>query len=177
MRVIAGSLRGRKLFSPDGSARPTTDRVKESLFNIIQFDVPGAAVLDLFAGSGQLGIEALSRGAASAVFVDSSKQSLETVKKNTELCGLCGRSRLILSDAFSFLASCREKFDIVFLDPPYREKLCPEALELLGSVLRRNCAVICETQADEVLPSCAGSLELRKEYRYSDIKLTVYRGL
>ena len=176
MRIIAGSARGRKLFSPEGTdVRPTTDRVKEALFSIIQFEVPGARVLDLFAGTGQLGLEALSRGAAEAVFVDDSPRSLATVKKNAALCGFGDRARFVSGDAFAYLARGEGPFDIVFLDPPYHKGLCAKALELLAPVLGEDAAAICETQADEPLPECFGAFALYREYRYSAIRLSVYR--
>ncbi len=176
MRVITGSARGRRLISPEGyDVRPTTDKVKESIFNIIQFDVPGASVLDLFAGSGQLGIEAISRGAEKVTFVDSSRKSFETVKANVEMCRFSDRSVLRLSDAFSFLMSCSDKYDIVFLDPPYHKELCVKALENLSDVLNDDAVVICETQNDEILPEKAGNLYCDKIYSYSSIKLSVYR--
>ena len=176
MRIIAGSARGRKLFSPEGmDVRPTTDKVKESLFNIIQFEIPGARVLDLFAGTGQLGLEALSRGAAEAVFVDSSGKSLAVVKKNAALCGFSDRARFVSGDAFAFLARGEGPFDLVLLDPPYHKGMCAKALELLPPVLGENAAVICETQADEPLPEGFGAYSRCREYRYSAIRLSVYR--
>ena len=177
MRIIAGSARGRKLFSPEGmDVRPTTDKVKESLFNIIQFEVPGARVLDLFAGTGQLGLEALSRGAEEAVFVDASGKSLAIVKKNAALCGFGEKARLVSGDAFAFLARGEGPFDIAFLDPPYHKGLCVKAMELLPPVLRGGATVICETQADEALPERFGTFARDREYRYSAIRLSVYRG-
>ncbi len=176
MRVITGSVRGRKLISPEGNdVRPTTDKVKESIFNIIQFELQDANVLDLFAGSGQLGIEALSRGAQSAVFVDNSRKSLEIVKKNIDVCKFNDKSEAVLADAASYLASSRKKFDIVFLDPPYHKELCVKALGLLSSVLNDDAIVICETQNDEVLPEKCDNLVISRVYSYSSIKLTVYR--
>lgn len=176
MRVITGSARGRRLLSPEGyDVRPTTDKVKESIFNIIQFDVQDAIVLDLFSGSGQLGIEALSRGAQKAYFVDSSRKSLEVIKSNIELCRFQNSAQTFFSDAFSFLTSTSEKFDIVFLDPPYHKKLCDKALELLSPCLNKDSIVVCETQNDESLPEEIGELFVDREYVYSQIKLTVYR--
>lgn len=177
MRVISGSARGRRLISPEGfDVRPTTDKVKESVFNIIQFELENACVLDLFAGSGQLGIEALSRGAACAVFVDASKKSLDTVKKNIETTGFQSRSKIVCSDAFAFLSSCSGKFDIVFLDPPYEKGLCERAFGYLPPRLSSGAVVICETRADEVLPDNVGELALSREYVYSAVKLSVYRA-
>ncbi len=176
MRVITGTARGRRLISPEGyDVRPTTDKVKESIFNIIQFDVPGSVVLDLFSGSGQLGIEAISRGAEKAVFVDSSKKSLATVKANIDICKFTSMAKTVFSDAFSFLQMTDEKFDIVFLDPPYHNGLCNKALEMLPQVLNENAVVICETQNDEELPESVGCLVLDRVYEYSAIKLSVYR--
>ena len=116
MRVITGIARGRKLMEPEGmDIRPTTDNVKESIFNIIQFDIEGRKVLDLFAGTGQLGIEALSRGAESCVFVDQSKAAVKLVKDNLKKTQL-ENGRVVQGDSISFLAG-REKFDLIFLDP------------------------------------------------------------
>lgn len=176
MRVITGQARGRRLISPEGyDVRPTTDKVKESLFNIIQFGLSDAVVLDLFAGSGQLGIEALSRGASRAVFVDSSRKSLDVVKKNIELCKFTAQSQTFLCDAVSFLKTTTEKFDIVFLDPPYHKNLCVSALEALGNAVNKDAVIICETQNDEELPESAGIFTIDRVYSYSSIKLTVYR--
>ena len=120
MRVITGFARGKKLVTLDGNdIRPTTDRVKEGIFSSIQFDLEGASVLDLFAGSGQLGIEALSRGADKAYFVDNSKKSLETVKKNLAITGLENKSKLFNMNGHDFLKITDQKFDFIFLDPPY----------------------------------------------------------
>lgn len=177
MRVVSGKARGRRLLTLEGlDVRPTTDKVKESMFNIIQFELEEANVLDLFAGSGQLGIEALSRGAASATFVDASKKSLDIVKKNIEITGLGENARVVHSDAFSFLFSSSSVFDIVFLDPPYEKHLCDRAFEALGRVLKDSSVVICETRDCEILPAEVGALRLQREYHYSSIKLSVYRN-
>lgn len=176
MRVITGTARGRRLVSPEGyDVRPTTDKVKESLFNIIQFELDSAVVLDLFSGSGQLGIEALSRGANRAVFVDSSRKSLDIVKKNIDLCKFSSQSVTVLSDSLTFLKTTKEKFDIVFLDPPYRKKLCDASLELLGECVNDDAVIVCETEIDELLPQKCGKLFFDREYTYSSIKLSVYR--
>ena len=176
MRVITGQARGRRLISPEGyDVRPTTDKVKESLFNILQFRLDGASVLDLFAGSGQLGIEALSRGADRAVFVDSSRKSLDVVKKNIELCRFTLQAQTYLLDATAFLRTTNEKFDIVILDPPYHKNLCISALELLGNAVNDDAVVICETQSDEELPERIGNFSVDRVYSYSSIKLTAYR--
>lgn len=177
MRVVSGTSRGRRLEAPEGfDVRPTTDKVKESMFNIIQFELCDAHVLDLFAGSGQLGIEALSRGASSATLVDSSRRSLEYIRKNVEATGFSGPARIVASDSFAFLRSTSSLFDIVILDPPYEKKLCDKAFEILPRVLKDNSVVICETRTNESLPDTVGNLHLEREYNYSSIKLSVYRS-
>lgn len=176
MRIITGSARGRRLFSPDGmDVRPTTDKVKESLFNIIQFELEGRRVLDLFAGSGQLGLEALSRGAESAVFVDNSPASLAVVKKNIGLTGFQEKAVAVAGDAFAFLSTTNQKFDLVFLDPPYDCKLVDQAAQLLPRVLKETSVVIAESRFAEELPQTIGELAAERVYKYSAIKLTVYR--
>ena len=177
MRVITGSCRGRRLVSPSGDdVRPTTDNVKESVFSIIQFSVEGRSVLDAFAGSGQLGIEALSRGAAAAVFIDNSRRSLDVVKKNLELTGLAGKAKTVSADTISYLSSCREKFDIAFLDPPYKTGLLQRALELLPRVMNESGYIICEHPDDEELPQKTESFIIKKSYKYGKIRITVYSG-
>ncbi len=176
MRVITGSKRGRKLKTLDGdSVRPTTDKVKESLFNIIQFDIEGRRVLDLFSGSGQLGIEALSRGAASAVFVDSSKASLDVTKENLISTGLVEVSKTVLMDALVFLDRALEQFDLALLDPPYKAGLMEELLNRLPPHMSDGAVIVCETSADEVLPEQIPCGFASKRYKYGKIALTVYR--
>ena len=132
MRVITGSARGRRLETLEGEdVRPTTDRVKEAVFSIIQFETEGRVFLDLFAGSGQMGIEALSRGADSAYFVDNSKKSVETVKRNLKTTRLEDRAKVFQMDYRSFLAANSKSFDIVFLDPPYKTGALQDSLELV----------------------------------------------
>ena len=177
MRVITGTARGRRLKELAGmETRPTTDRVKEGLFNIIQFDVEGRAVLDLFAGTGQLGIEALSRGAASAVFVDQRKEAAKLVEENLKLTGLAGRGRVVCGDALSFLGSCREKFGLVFLDPPYGTGLLEQALSKITQfdILRGHGIIVCESSVSQELPPLEPPYRLHRTYRYGQIKLTVY---
>ena len=155
MRVISGSARGRRLKELQGmDTRPTTDKVKESLFNIIQFEIEGRSVLDLFGGTGQLGIEALSRGAERCTFVDARQ-----------------------GDAISFLSGCRERFGVIFLDPPYQTQLLEQTLELVSKIdiLSEHGIMICESPAERELPPLAPPYEKGREYRYGRIKLTVYR--
>ena len=177
MRVITGTARGRSLITLEGEdVRPTTDRVKEALFSIIQFELEGRTVLDLFAGSGQLAIEALSRGAEKAVFVDNAKKSLEVVRKNLENTGLSGKAVLLNRESISYIRYCDEKFDIVLMDPPYRSGLLQKALEAVTDCLNPGGIVICEAPKDEDLPEEIGSgLWKAKKYNYGKISLTVYR--
>lgn len=174
MRVISGEARGRKLLEPKGmEIRPTTDKVKESVFNIVQFDVEGRRVLDLFAGTGQLGIEALSRGAASAVFVDASPEAIALVRENLSRTGLGANAEIYQTDAIAFAGSCGRKFDLAFLDPPYRKGLLQKALNALiaADALRPNGLILCECGDDEELPEAEGPYELKKCYRYGKIRL------
>lgn len=176
MRVITGIARGRRLETLQGDdVRPTTDLVKESLFSIIQFQIEGRRVLDLFAGSGQLGIEALSRGAASVTFVDSSRHSIDIIKKNLASTGLAGNAKVLNIDYLSFLSGKLEKFDVALLDPPYRQGMLLQALPMLAPLMNEGGVIVCESPLDETLPNEAGAFTVAKEYRYGKIKLTVYR--
>lgn len=176
MRVITGTARGRVLRTLEGEdVRPTTDRVKEAVFSIIQFEIEGRRVLDLFAGSGQLGIEALSRGAASATFVDMSKDSLSTVKYNLEHTKLGDNAKVVQTDALSFLKLTKDKFDIVFLDPPYASSLVVDSMKLLSDVVAAGGCAICETPVGSELPERFGEFNFYRSYRYGKIKITVYR--
>lgn len=176
MRVITGKARGVQLKTPDGMlTRPTADRVKEALFSVIQFDIPGARVLDLFGGTGQLGIEALSRGAAQAVFVDASRESVELVKRNLQHTKLDKQARVVSSDAIAFLQGKHEPFDIALLDPPYRKDLIEQALPLMARVMKPTGLIVCEHPTDEPLPDEAGPFRRLRDYRYGRIVLTLYR--
>ena len=178
MRVISGSARGRRLKELQGmETRPTTDKVKESLFNIIQFDIPGRRVLDLFGGTGQLGIESLSRGAASCTFVDQRRDAVKLIRENLAECRLSEQAKVLQGDSLAFLTSCREKFDVIFLDPPYHTDLMDRALELVTKIdiLSENGIIICETMAQRELPQIPAPYEWGKDYRYGQIKLTIGR--
>lgn len=178
MRVISGSARGRRLKELQGmQTRPTTDKVKESLFNVIQFDIPGRKVLDLFGGTGQLGIEALSRGAAHCTFVEQRRDAVNLIRDNLKECRLEEHARVVPGDALSFLSSCREKYDVIFLDPPYHTDLMERALELVTKIdiLSEHGIIICETMADRQLPPMDSPYEWGKDYRYGQIKLTIGR--
>ena len=176
MRVITGSARGRKLVSPQGdAARPTTDMVKEGIFSSIQFLVPGARVLDLFAGSGQLGIEALSRGASFASFVDHTATSLQAIRQNIELCGFQEQSRVYPMDHSMFLDSTAETFDIAFLDPPYDQHLLVPTLKKLVPKMNEDGVIMCECRKGEELPEEVGDFRRVREYRYGKIMVYQYR--
>ena len=173
MRVISGSARGRKLKEIAGiDIRPTSDMVKESVFNIIQFDIEGRRVLDLFAGTGQLGIEALSRGAKSVVFIDSSPEAVGLIHKNVNLSGFEGCATIYRRDALRFLEGC-EAFDLIFIDPPYDTRLADRALEKIIEFdkLNANGIIICETRADNNTPTVSPPYVFQKEYIYGSTKI------
>ena len=174
MRVITGSAKGRRLKTPTNyDVRPTTDNVKESIFNIIQFDIEGRTVLDLFAGTGQLGIEALSRGAAKAVFVDKDNNSLKIVKENLDICGL--KAQTVKMDSVAFLSNCG-RFDIIFIDPPYDSDLYEAALNKINSIdiLSDGGIIIVESRRERELPELSAPYFKLREYNYGKIKLTAY---
>ena len=178
MRIISGAARGRKLKEPTGagfSIRRTSDMVKESVFNIVQFDIEGRRVLDLFAGTGQLGIEALSRGAKSVVFVDSNPAAAKLIRSNLMLCGYLDNATVYTCDAIGYLKG-GEKFDLIFVDPPYDTPLLDKALPKIIEFdkLNENGIIICETKADRLMPATAPPYSLQKEYRYGGVKITRY---
>jgi 16S rRNA (guanine966-N2)-methyltransferase len=176
MRVISGTARGRKLKEPEGySTRPTTDMVKESIFNIIQFDIEGRRVLDLFAGTGQLGIEALSRGALNAVFVDESNEAIKLVKENVKILGFEDKATITRGDAAAFLRQ-GGSFDIIFLDPPYDSGLMEKAVNNIFEfdMLKENGIIICETNVERQLPEAILPYIKGKEYKYGKIKVALY---
>lgn len=176
MRVITGCARGRRLETLEGEdVRPTTDRIKEAIFSIIQFETEGRAFLDLFAGSGQMGIEALSRGAKTAYFVDNSKKSLDTVKRNLKTTKLEQNAKTFAMDYQSFLAMCSERFDIAFLDPPYKTGMLQKALELVPEIMNETGVIIAENPLDEEILSNYGNFVLDRQYRYGKIKIGTFR--
>ncbi|MCC8357041.1 MAG: 16S rRNA (guanine(966)-N(2))-methyltransferase RsmD [Oscillospiraceae bacterium] len=175
MRVIAGEARGRRLVEPkDMSVRPTTDMVKEAAFSILQFDLAGRRVLDLFAGTGQLGIEALSRGAAECVFVDSSPASLALVRKNLALCHM--QAAVIQRNALDYLADCG-KFDVILLDPPYHQGLYHSVLSAIFrfDILTDGGIILVESMRNEPMPEAVPPYTLAKAYHYGKISLTTYK--
>lgn len=176
MRVITGIARGKNLKTLDGNdVRPTSQKVKEAVFSAIQFDIEGRRVLDLFAGSGQLGIEALSRGAKSAVFVDNSTASIRIIKQNIESTGFENSSKVYMSDYSSFTAMSRDTFDIVFLDPPYKQGILVPALKSVLPLMSDYGIIICEYPCEVEMPESIGGFAVAKTYRYGKINVSVYR--
>lgn len=176
MRVITGTARGRVLRTLEGEdVRPTTDRVKEAIFSMIQFETEGRRVLDLFAGSGQLGIEALSRGAAYATFTDMSAESVDIVKKNLLATHLEKNSEVLRTEAISFLRTNRKKYDIVFMDPPYSKGILQNTLPHVVGNVNDGGVIICEHPYGEEMPEKVGDFSVYREYKYGKIGITVYR--
>ncbi len=180
MRVIAGKAKGTQLNTPDGLlTRPTTDRVKEALFSIIQFDIPGAAVLDLFGGTGQLGIEALSRGASRAVFVDARREACQLIRSNLAKTHMEPDASVVQSDYLQYLNRTREKFGIIFLDPPYAEVFLENAIKRITEIdiLCSGGIIVAERPLGKELPWEYEGFTRSRDYRYGKIILTLYRKL
>lgn len=178
MRVITGSARGVQLKTPEGlQTRPTTDRVKEALFSIIQFDIPNARVLDLFGGTGQLGIEALSRGAKSAVFVDAGEPACKLIRENLRRAKMEDRARVVRADYQSYLRRCGEKFDLIFLDPPYAEVFLENSLKIISEIdiLQTDGIITCERPLGKELPPEIPGFSRSRDYQYGKTVLTMYR--
>lgn len=174
MRVITGSARGRKLKEPSGlKIRPTSGRVKEALFSMIQNGIEGRRVLDLFAGTGQLGIEALSRGAAEAVFVDESPDAVKLVRENLAHCGF--EAEVIQGDSLAYLGRCG-RFDIIFIDPPYDSGLAAKALDIIQNVdiLSVGGIIICECRREKSIPETSSDLHILTQRLYGNALITLY---
>ena len=177
MRVITGSARGAKLKTLEGLAtRPTSDRVKEAIFNIIQFDIQGRRALDLFGGSGQLAIEALSRGADYAVIVDQSAEAVKVIKDNLKKTKFDQQASVFQMDYLRYLSTAREKFDLIFLDPPYAEKSLENALQKISEIdiLSEGGIIICERPKDKVMPPEVGGLLCSRDYNYGKTAVNLY---
>lgn len=176
MRVITGTARGRSLETlPGEDVRPTVSRVKEAVFSIIQFELEGRRVLDMFGGCGQLAIEALSRGAAWATILDNSRRSIEVIRRNLAATGFVDRASLLETDALTYVRNCRQTFDIAFLDPPYGKGLLQQALPILEHHMAVGGVILCESPLDEQLPETVGAYRQYRTYRYGKTKITVYR--
>ena len=178
MRVITGKARGIQLKTPEGMlTRPTADRVKEALFSIINFDIPGAKVLDLFGGTGQLGIEALSRGASCAVFVDAREESCKLIRENLRRTKLEKDAKVIRSDYLDYLNRCREQYNIILLDPPYAEVFLENALKRITEIdiLQSDGIIVTERPLGKELPWDFDGYTRSKDYKYGKVLLTIYR--
>ena len=178
MRVITGKARGVQLKTPDGMlTRPTADRVKEALFSIINFDIPGSHVLDLFGGTGQLGIEALSRGAERAVFVDSREDACRLIRENLKRTKLLEAASVVRSDYADYLSRCTEKFSIIFLDPPYAEEYLEKSLKRISEIdiLQTDGIIVTERPLGKELPWEFDGYQRSKDYKYGKTLLTIYR--
>ena len=177
MRVITGKARGTVLKTPDGmQTRPTADRVKEALFSIINFDIPGAKVLDLFGGTGQLGIEALSRGAVNAVFVDESEAACKLIRENLRRSKLDNQGRVVRGDYMAYLKSCREKFDIILLDPPYAEVFLENSLKIISEIdiLQSGGIIVAERPLGKEIVQELPGFSRSKDYKDGKSLLTLY---
>ena len=177
MRIITGSAKGTKLETLDGErTRPTTERVKEAVFSMIQFDIEGRRVLDLFGGSGQMSLEALSRGAESATIVDNNLDAVNIIKRNAQKTKLYDRCRILNTDYTQYIRSVadRESFHLIFVDPPYGEKLVPDVLKKLNNagIIAPGGIIVCESDSEE--PADGGDLKVHRHYRYSKTYITVY---
>ena len=170
MRIITGEARGVRLESPkDDSVRPTTEMAKEGLFSSIQFEIEGRRVLDLFAGSGQLGLEAISRGASLAVFVDSATASVELVKNNARKTGLFDRCRVLHTDYAAYLKGFSDlPFDYIFVDPPYDLSLIEDAVRRLfkSGCVGEDTLIFCESDTADVALDSVADAEIVKRYKY-----------
>lgn len=178
MRVITGKAKGIALKTPDGMlTRPTSDRVKEALFSIIQFDVPGARVLDLFGGTGQLGIEALSRGASGAVFVDEREAACALIRENLRRTKFEKEGKVIRSDYMSYLKRCKEKFHIILLDPPYAEVFLENSLKMITEIdiLETGGIIVAECPLGKELPWEFSGYTRSRDYKYGKTLLILYR--
>ena len=178
MRVISGKAKGIVLKTPDGmETRPTSDRVKEALFSIIQFDIACTKVLDLFGGTGQLGIEALSRGASSAVFTDASSKACKLISENLKRAHVENLGKIVCSDYMSYLKGCKEKFDIIFLDPPYAEVFLETSLKMITEIdiLQSGGIIVTERPLEKNLLYDFPGYTRSKDYKYGKTLLTLYR--
>ena len=178
MRVITGSARGTTLKTPEGMlTRPTTERVKEAVFSSIHYLLPGRKVLDLFSGTGQMGIEALSRGAERCVFVDLRREAAELIRDNLRRAKLEGQAEVLQSDYLTYLSRCREQFDLILLDPPYAEKFLENALQKISEIdiLAEDGIIITERPVEKALNGEFPGLVRLKDHRYGKIMITTFQ--
>lgn len=183
LKITTGTAKGRRIITLEGDAtRPTSERIKQAIFSSIQFDIEGRRVLDLFAGSGQLGLEALSRGAVSASFVDSSREAIDIVKKNATSTGFFSVSRYIVSDWRNYIrkAAGKDSYDLVFIDSPYAMECCVDALERLSAsgLLADGAIVVLESGEEQIRPEQLASFEVMKSTSYgkkTTVNILLYR--
>ena len=178
MRVITGKARGVQLKTPEGMlTRPTADRVKEALFSIVQFELPGTKVLDLFGGTGQLGIEALSRGASKAVFVDSRREACQLIRSNLKKTHFEAQGTVVQSDYMEYLNRCTERFGLILLDPPYAEVFLENAIKRITEIdiLQSGGIIVAERPLGKELPWEFEGYTRSRDYKYGKIILTLYR--
>ncbi len=177
MRVITGTARGMRLETPEGTdVRPTSEKTKEAIFSAIYFDIEGRRVLDLFAGSGQLGIEALSRGAEKCVFTDSSQTAVDIVKRNVQKTKFTQQSVICRTDYASFLKGTKETFDIAFIDPPYLKGITVDALTLTAAKMSDYGIIVVEHPAEVELPQELSDFKIYRQYKYGKlVNVTVYK--
>ena len=184
LRIITGTAKGKKIETLEGEAtRPTSERIKEAVFSSIQFDIEDRRVLDLFAGSGQLGLEALSRGAASATFIDASREAIDIVKKNAKTTGFFDVCRYNVSDWRNYIrkASGRDRYDLVFVDPPYAMECCSDALKRLSEadLLEKGAIVVLESGTEDVRPEEHTAFDVIKSTHYGKktfVNILLYKG-
>ena len=185
MRIISGKARGTKLKTLEGSnTRPTLERVKEALFSMIQFDISDAYVLDLFSGSGQLALEAVSRGARFADMCDSSKEAVAVIRENIKKTHFEEKTAVYLCDYKQFLLRTKQKYDLVFLDPPYKGEMIVSSLKAMfdSGLLSDNAVVVCELAFDDnegaqaVRDTCCGKLSLCKDNVYSKSRIMIFES-
>ena len=177
MRVISGEYKGRKLAAPaDYSIRPTTDKVKEALFSILADRIWGSKVLDLFSGTGNLGIEALSRGAGECVFADNSRESIKLIKENVNHCKAASGANIVAGDYKKVLMTQREPFDIIILDPPYNKGLMDDCFRIIAEqgILAEDGVIVAEHRKEEKLPDDFYGFEKEKERKYGIVMLSIY---
>jgi len=178
MRVVSGKAKGTVLKTPEGSqTRPTADRVKEAMFSILQFELPGARVLDLFGGTGQLGIEAISRVAKSCVFVDASDAPCRLIKENLRRAKMENEGSVIRADYLQYLNHCHETFDIILLDPPYAEVFLENAIKKISEIdiLQSSGIIVAEHPVEKPLNLDFSGFSQRKDYKYGKTLLTIIR--
>ena len=176
MRVITGKARGRMLETLKGDdVRPTTDKVKEAIFSAVQFELEGRKFLDLFAGSGQMGIEALSRGCANAIFIDKSKMATKVIERNLAVTNLKQFATIYTMDSLSFLKSTQEEFDIIFVDPPYNKGILQEIMPLCAQRMKKTGVIICESALNDEILQKYYKFTLDRQRTYGKIKVSIYR--